>query len=151
MLVPLIWHHLLGSWIQEVVISGYIKKCTLGLAGQGSGWVMRCMLNYLLCKLSLASEIVVRDHMYHNKIYLFSCSLSPVLIWTNSFRTLCVYIYTFYYSYSLLYPGEQNLLQSFQILRVATDGCRSRPWLACWPTGGASCWHYSQTLTVISV
>ena len=29
------------------------------------------MLNYLLCKSSLASEIAVRDHMYHNEIYLF--------------------------------------------------------------------------------
>ena len=48
------------------------------------------MLNYLLCKSSLASEIAVRDHMYHNVIYLFSCSLSPVLIWTNSFGTPCI-------------------------------------------------------------
>ena len=30
------------------------------------------MLNYLLCKSSLASEIAVRDYIYHNKIYLFS-------------------------------------------------------------------------------
>ena len=49
------------------------------------------ILNYLLCKSSLASEIAVRDHMYHNEIYLFWCSLPPVLIWTNSFRTLCIW------------------------------------------------------------
>ena len=30
MLVPPIWCNLLDSWIQEVVISGYIKKRTLG-------------------------------------------------------------------------------------------------------------------------
>ena len=47
------------------------------------------MLNYLLCKSSLASEIAVRDHMYHNEIY-FSCSLPPVLIWTNIFGTPCI-------------------------------------------------------------
>ena len=29
------------------------------------------MLNFLLCKSVLASEIAVRDHMYHNEIYLF--------------------------------------------------------------------------------
>ena len=29
------------------------------------------MLNYLLCKSSLASEIAVSDHMYHNEVYLF--------------------------------------------------------------------------------
>ena len=39
------------------------------------------MLNYLLCKSSLASEIAVRYHMYHNEIYLIWCSLLPVLIW----------------------------------------------------------------------
>ena len=49
------------------------------------------MLNYLLCKSSLASQIAVRDHMYHNEIYLFSCSLSPVLIWMNSFGTPCLH------------------------------------------------------------
>ena len=38
------------------------------------------MLNYLLCKSYLASEIAVRDHMYHNEIYLFRCYLPPVLI-----------------------------------------------------------------------
>ena len=49
------------------------------------------MLNYLLCKSSLASGIAIRDHMYHNEIYLFWCSLPPVLIWTKSFRTLCIW------------------------------------------------------------
>ena len=41
-LVPPIWCHLLGSWIQEAVISGYIKKRTLGAVGRGSGRVTRC-------------------------------------------------------------------------------------------------------------
>ena len=50
------------------------------------------MLNYLLCKSSLASEIAVRDHMYHNKIYLFPCCLPALLIWTNSFGTICIYM-----------------------------------------------------------
>ena len=50
------------------------------------------MLNYLLYKSSLASEIAVRDHMYHNEIYLFSSSLHPVLIWTNSFGTFCILV-----------------------------------------------------------
>ena len=45
------------------------------------------MLNYFLCKSSLASEIAVKDHMYHNEIYLFWYCLPPVLIWTNSFGT----------------------------------------------------------------
>ena len=41
-LVPPIWRNLLGSWLQEAVISGYIKKRTLGAVGRGSGWVTRC-------------------------------------------------------------------------------------------------------------
>ena len=48
------------------------------------------MLNYFLYKSSLASEIAVKDHMYHSEIYLFWCSLHPVLIWTNSFGTFCI-------------------------------------------------------------
>ena len=58
------------------------------------------MLNYLLCKSSLASEIAVRDHMCNNGIYLFWYSLPPVLIWTNSFGTLCIYIYIYIYIYT---------------------------------------------------
>ena len=42
-------------------------------------------------------------------------------------------------------------IQNFQILCVATDGCRSRPWLAGLPTSGSTYWRCSQTLTVISV
>ena len=34
-----IWHHLLGSWIQEVVTTGYIKKLTIVAVGRGSGWL----------------------------------------------------------------------------------------------------------------
>ena len=49
------------------------------------------MLNYLLCKSSLASEIAVRDQMYHNEIYLYWWSLPPVLILTNSFGTPCIW------------------------------------------------------------
>ena len=41
-LVPLIWCHLFGSWMQEAVISGYIKKQMLGVVGQGSGWDTWC-------------------------------------------------------------------------------------------------------------
>ena len=36
-----------------------------------------------------------------------------------------------------------------QILRVATDGSRLRPWLACQPTIGTSYWCCSQTLTLL--
>ena len=36
-LVPPIWCHLVGSWMQEAVICGYIKKRTLGVVGRGSG------------------------------------------------------------------------------------------------------------------
>ena len=54
------------------------------------------MLKYFLCKSSLASKIAVRDHVYHNEIYLFWRSLLPVLIWTNSFGTLCIYIQEFF-------------------------------------------------------
>ena len=50
------------------------------------------MLNYFLCKSSLASEISIRDHMYQNETYLFWCSLPPVLMWMNSFGTPCIYI-----------------------------------------------------------
>ena len=42
MMVSPICRNLLGSWIQEVVISGYIKNCSLGAVGRGSGWVTRC-------------------------------------------------------------------------------------------------------------
>ena len=45
-----------------------------------------------------------------------------------------------------------NLLyRTCQILRSAADGCRSRPWLASWPTTVSAYWRCSQTLTVISV
>ena len=42
MLVPPIWHHLLGSWIHEAVITGYIKKLMLETVGWGSGWITLC-------------------------------------------------------------------------------------------------------------
>ena len=38
-----------------------------------------------------------------------------------------------------------------QLLRAHTDGCRSRPWLACWPASGPLYSRCFQTLTVISV
>ena len=38
-----------------------------------------------------------------------------------------------------------------QILRAHTDGCRSRPWLACWPASGPLYSRCFQTLTIISV
>ena len=43
------------------------------------------------------------------------------------------------------------IYRASQILRAATDGCRSRPWLACRPTSGSAYWLCSQTLSVISV
>ena len=65
-----------------------VRRCTACI--QANGRAIRAgpkdatdetsMLNYLLCKSSLASEIAVRDHMYHSEIYLFSCSLPPALI-----------------------------------------------------------------------
>ena len=61
------------------------------------------MLNYPLCKSSLASEIAARDHKYHNEIYLFWCSLPPILIWTNSFRTPCTISYGIYTVKPLIY------------------------------------------------
>ena len=36
-----------------------------------------------------------------------------------------------------------------QILCMATDGCRSQPWLACRPTSRASYWRCSRTLTLL--
>ena len=36
-----------------------------------------------------------------------------------------------------------------QILCMATDGCRSPPWLACQPASGASYWCCSQTFTLL--
>ena len=42
------------------------------------------MLSYLLCKSSLASEIAVRDYVYHNKIYfifMFSTSCINLNEW----------------------------------------------------------------------
>ena len=35
-------------------------------AGPVNSTAVISMLNYLLCKSSLASEIAIRDHMYHN-------------------------------------------------------------------------------------
>ena len=83
------------------------------------------MLIYFLCKSSLASEIAVRDHMYHNKIYLFSWSLPPVLIWTNSFGTLCIVIwYVLHWSFNLV--KYLNIpLRLFHLLRLFTL-CQSR-------------------------
>ena len=40
-------------------------------AGSVNATAVISMLNYLLCKSSLASDIVVRDHMYHDEIHLF--------------------------------------------------------------------------------
>ena len=54
MLVPPIWRNLLGSWIQEAVISGYIKKRIRSVVGRGSGWVMRCAYEssfYIACRI----------------------------------------------------------------------------------------------------
>ena len=36
-----------------------------------------------------------------------------------------------------------------QILRAASDGCRSRPWLACWPASGPLYSRCFQTLTLL--
>ena len=41
-LVAPIYIHYLGSSIQEAMITGYIKKCMLGLVGRGSGWLTCC-------------------------------------------------------------------------------------------------------------
>ena len=39
--------------------------------------------------------------------------------------------------------------RAYQILRTASDGVRSRPWLASRPTSAALHWRCSQTLTLI--
>ena len=36
-----------------------------------------------------------------------------------------------------------------QILRAASDGCRSRPWLVCWPASGPLYSRSFQTLTLL--
>ena len=46
-LVPPTWCHLLGSWIQDAVISGYKKKCMLGVVGRGSGRSQSARMNLL--------------------------------------------------------------------------------------------------------
>ena len=41
-----------------------------------------------------------------------------------------------------------EMYRVIQILHAHTDGCRSWPWLACWPVSGPSYWRCSQTLTL---
>ena len=41
------------------------------------------------------------------------------------------------------------LYRVIQILRAASDGCRSRPWLACWPASGPLYSRCFQTLTLL--
>ena len=45
-----------------------------------------------------------------------------------------------------LYFEEYRVIQ---ILSAASDGCRSRPWLAWWPASGPLYSHCFQTLTLL--
>ena len=70
-----------------------VRRCTACVQANGRAfeqflWIplMKLACKLPSCTSSLASEIAVRDHMYYNKIYMFSFSLPAVLIWTNSFE-----------------------------------------------------------------
>ena len=55
-----------------------VRRCTACIQANGrairavpvNATAVISMLNYLLCKSSIASEIAVRDHMYHYEIYI---------------------------------------------------------------------------------
>ena len=52
------------------------------------------MLNYLLWKSSLASEIAIRDHMYHNEIYLCRvCCLYQLVYVKNPILNIEIYLF----------------------------------------------------------
>ena len=47
------------------------------------------------------------------------------------------------------HSNSEKIYRASQILRAATDGCRSRPSLPGWPASGSTYWHCSQTLTLL--
>ena len=59
----------------DIQWSDYVLRAYRPMVAHSSGscesTAVISMLNYLLCKSSLASEIAARDHMYRNEIYLF--------------------------------------------------------------------------------
>ena len=74
----------------------------------------------------------------------------PLCIYVVFWSKVCYSLYRHIIHGYLEYKSRGcNYYRASQILRAATDGCRSRTWFACRSASGASYWRCSQTLTLL--
>ena len=79
------------------------------------------------------------DYWHYGPLTLGASALPNYLLILCCYFSACFSNFVIYYF----------IYRASQILCTATDGCRSRPWLACQLPSEASYWSCSQTLTLL--